>query len=155
MKITTISVGKIKKNYTLEWESELVKRISPYSRIEFIEVKEEPITPNKSLEIVKEKEAENILNVIPKDSFLIALDPRSKEFTTEEFAQKFQDLQLQNSHFTFIIGGPAGLHSGVLDKANIKLSFSQFTFTHQVMRILLLEQLFRIFSILHNRPYHL
>lgn len=155
MKITIISVGKIKRNYTLEWERELAKRLSPYAEIAFIEVKEESITPNKSLEIVKQKEAENILNVIPENSYVIALDPKGKEFTTEEFATKLQALQLQNSHFTFIVGGPAGLHSSVLEQANLKLSFSKFTFTHQVMRVLLLEQLFRIFSILHNRPYHL
>lgn len=155
MKITIISVGKIKKNYTLEWENELTKRVSPYTTIEFIEVKEEPITANKSIDIVKEREGDNILKFIPERSYVIALTPKGKEFSSEEFAKKVQQIQLQNSHITFIIGGPAGLHSSVLSRANLKLSFSKFTFTHQVIRVLLLEQLYRTFCILNNRPYHL
>lgn len=155
MKITILSVGKIKKRYTLEWEAELTKRLSPYSKVRFIEIKEEPITANKSLEVVKEREAGNIIKKIPERSFVIALDPKGREFQSEEFARKIRKIRMQNSHLTFIIGGPAGLGEEVLKKANLKLSFSQFTFTHQIMRILLLEQLYRAFCILNNRPYHL
>lgn len=159
MKITILSVGKIKEQYTLDWEKELVKRISPYSKIEFIEVKEEPITANKSLEVVKQKEAENIIAKIPSNSFVIALDLKGREFTSEEFAEKLQNLQSQTSHITFIIGGPAGFSEKFLEYVGtchgFSLSFSKFTFTHQIMRVLLLEQLYRAFSIINHRPYHL
>lgn len=155
MKITIFSVGKIKKNYTLEWERELAKRISPYAKIEFVEIKKEPITRNKSIELVKKREGRNVLKVIPERSFIIAADIKGKELSSESFAKKIQKIQLQNNHITFIIGGPIGLHSDVLSKANLKLSFSNFTFTHQIMRVLLLEQLYRAFCILNNRPYHL
>ncbi len=160
MTITILSVGKIKERYTLDWEAELTKRISPYSKIEFIEIKEEPITTNKSLDIVKEKESENIIAKIPERSFVIALDPKGKSLSSKDFAEKIQSIQNQSSHITFIIGGPAGFSREFLEYVGTRhgafsLSFSQFTFTHQVMRVLLLEQIYRAFCILNNRPYHL
>lgn len=155
MLLTIISIGKIKEQYTIDWERELIKRLSPYERINFIEIKEEPITQNKNPEIVKQKECERILAKMPPKAFVTALEIGGESFTSEEFAQEIQKIQNQFSEICFIIGGPLGLHEDILQKVNLRLSFSSLTFTHQIMRILLLEQIYRAFCILHNRPYHL
>ncbi len=157
MKITVISVGKIKEKYLKEAIEEYSKRLSRYSKIELIEVKDEHAPDNisdKDMEIIKHKEGERILSRL-KDSFLIALAIEGKQLSSEELAKKIIEIQTYNaSHITFVIGGSLGLSKEVLKKANFKLSFSNMTFPHQLMKVILLEQVYRAFRINNNEPYH-
>jgi len=152
MKINIISVGKIKEDYTLDWEDELAKRLSPYAKASFNQIKDVN-SKNRTPEQIMQDEAEAI---IPKLSgYVVVLDVKGRAFTSEDFAAKLNDTMLESSEITFVIGGAYGIHETVRTSANLKMSFSDLTFTHQIMRVLLLEQLYRAFSILNNRPYHL
>jgi 23S rRNA (pseudouridine1915-N3)-methyltransferase len=157
MKITIIAVGKIKEKYLIEGIKEYSKRLSKYTKLEIIEVPDEHAPENlskKELDIIKDKEGDKIESRI-KDSYVIALAIKGIMFTSEELANKIEDIKTYNSsHITFIIGGSLGLAKSILRKANLKMSFSEMTFPHQLMRLILLEQVYRSFRINNNEPYH-
>ena len=158
MKITIITVGKIKEKYLKDAIAEYTKRLSKYCKLEIIEVADEK-TPDNASEIVenqiRSKEAERILKHVKEDAFVITLEINGKQLTSEELAKKIDTLGIQgHSHITFIIGGSIGLGSEVLSKSNFALSFSKMTFPHQLMRVILLEQIYRSYRIINGEPYH-
>lgn len=157
LNINIICVGKIKENYLKDAIDEYSKRLSKYCKLTFTELPDEKI-PDKlypSLEEdIKEKECNNIMNHIKKDSFVIALDLKGKEFTSEDFSKKLEDISMQSSHITFLIGGSLGLTDKLLNLCNLKICFSKMTFPHQLIRVFLLEQIFRAFKIQNNETYH-
>ncbi|PIZ96963.1 MAG: 23S rRNA (pseudouridine(1915)-N(3))-methyltransferase RlmH [Candidatus Magasanikbacteria bacterium CG_4_10_14_0_2_um_filter_33_14] len=152
MKINIITLGKLKEKYWQDAEQEYLKRLSVFAKINIIELKEEKFDDKSNHEVIKEKEAEKILKAIPKDSYVIVLDKEGKQFSSEELSQKITIQQFDN--LTMIIGGPLGLHKSIIDIAKEKISFSKLTFTHQMMRVILLEQIYRGFMISENRKYH-
>ena len=155
--INIVCVGKVKESYLKDAILEYSKRLSKYCKLEIIELQDEKIPDklNSSLENeIKNKECLNILNHLPKDSFNIALDLKGKEFSSEEFSKKLDSLSMENSHICFIIGGSLGLTKELLDKCNLKICFSKMTFPHQLIRVFLLEQIFRAFKISHGETYH-
>ena len=157
LNIHIICVGKIKEKYLKDAILEYSKRLSKYCKLDIIELQDEKIPDklNSSLENeIKNKECINILNHLPKDSFNIALDLRGKEFTSEDFSKKLDSLSMENSHICFIIGGSLGLTKDLLDRCNLKICFSKMTFPHQLIRVFLLEQIFRAFKISHGETYH-
>lgn len=157
LNIHIVCVGKIKEKYLKDAILEYSKRLSKYCKLEIIELQDERIPDklNSSLENeIKNKECLNILNHLPKDSFNIALDLKGKEFSSEGFSKKLDSLSMENSHICFIIGGSLGLTKELLDKCNLKICFSKMTFPHQLIRVFLLEQIFRAFKISHGETYH-
>ena len=157
MKISIITIGKIKEPYLTAGIEEYLKRLTSYCKINIIEILEEKISDNpseKDKQNVILKEGEKILNRLEK-SYVIALDVKGTNISSEELAEKFDALKISgHSYITFIIGGPFGLSDKVKEKASLKLSFSKMTFTHQMIRLLLLEQIYRAFKISKNEKYH-
>ena len=158
MKITLISVGKIKEKYLKDAIAEYAKRLGKYCRLEIIEVADEK-TPDQASETVEEgiraKEAERILKNIKDDMYVITLEIQGKMLTSEELADKIETLGIQGkSSIAFVIGGSIGLGKAVLDRSDFALSFSRMTFPHQLMRVILLEQIYRGFRIINREPYH-
>lgn len=158
MNITIISVGKLKEKYLKAGISEYLKRLKKYAKVKIIEVNDEPagqfLSP-KEIELVKDIEGKKIINKIPDRSEVIALDLRGKELTSEKFAQHIDETTIYGkSHFVYIIGGSHGLSETVLKKADLKISFGKMTYPHQLMRLILVEQIYRAFKILNNEPYH-
>ena len=158
MKITLITVGKIKEKYLKDAISEYTKRLSKYCKLEIIEVSDEK-TPDNASEIVENgiraKEAERILKYIRDDAYVITLEIQGKQLTSEELADKVEKLGVQGiSHIVFVIGGSIGLGEDVLKKSDYALSFSKMTFPHQLMRVILLEQVYRSYRIINGEPYH-
>ncbi len=158
MKITVVTVGKIKEKYLKDAIAEYSKRLSKYCKLEIIEVADEK-TPDNASEVVEEsirsKEADRILKYIKDDAFVITLEINGKQLSSEELADKIDKLGVQGtSHIIFVIGGSIGLGKEVLEKSNFALSFSKMTFPHQLMRVVLLEQIYRSYRIINNEPYH-
>lgn len=158
MKITILSVGAIKERYLKDAISEYAKRMSKYSKMEFIQVDDESIQDNPSLkeiEVVKIKEGKKLLKAMPLHSYKIALDLRGHMLDSLELAQKIQDIcSYEDSAITFIIGGSLGLSDELLKSVNYHLCFSKMTFPHQLMQVILLEQIYRSFKIIHHETYH-
>jgi len=158
LQIQVISVGKIKERYLIEGIAEYKKRLSVYAKIDFIEVADEKAPENLSaaeMEQIKVREGEKILSKIPADSYKIALTIDGKAMSSEKFAETLDQLATYgNSKITFIIGGSLGLSDEVIRLAQLKLSFSEMTFPHQLMKLILMEQLYRAFRINNNAPYH-
>ncbi len=158
MKIVIIGVGKIKEKFIREGINEYKKRLSRYCKLEIIEVADEKAPENlsqKEIELVKDKEGKRILSKIPKSSYIISLDIQGEKISSEDFSKKLGDLSLRGkSNITFIIGGSLGLSKEVVNKSDFKLSFSKMTFPHQLMRLVLLEQIYRSFRIMKGEPYH-
>ncbi len=155
--INVICVGKLKESFFKEAIDEYSKRLSKYCKLEITELPDEkiPNNPNeKQIEQVKEKECNNILSHIKKDSYIISLDLTGKQLSSEELSLTLDNLCLSTSHITFIIGGSLGLNQEVLSKSNSILSFSKMTFPHQLIRIFLLEQIYRAFKISNGETYH-
>ena len=155
--INIICVGKIKEKYLKDAINEYSKRLSRYCKLSFTELPDEKIPDklNNNLEFeIKRKECTNIINHIKKDSYVIALDLTGKEFTSEEFSRKIDDLSMKTSHLTFIIGGSLGMTQELLDMCDLKVCFSKMTFPHQLIRVFLLEQIFRAFKIQKGETYH-
>lgn len=149
--IKIITVGSIKEKYLKDAIDEYTKRLSKYTNIEIIEVKDEGLVePAKAMSLEEEK----ILKHINDKDYLITLEIEGKEFTSEEFAEKLDKIQLESSNITFIIGGSYGLSQNIKDKSRLHLSFSKMTFPHQLFRVLLLEQIYRAFKINNNESYH-
>lgn len=158
MKITILSVGKLKETYLLDGIKEYSKRLSKYTQIEEIVLNDEPI-PNKTSDAlnlqIKEKEGKKIIDSMPSKSYVIVLDLKGKMLTSEELASKILDIQTYNSsHITFIIGGSLGLSDEVINKSDFRLCFSKMTFPHQLMKLILFEQIYRVFKINNNETYH-
>lgn len=158
MKITIIGPGKLKEKYLKDGIGEFTKRLSGYSKIEIIEVADEKCPENLSpadMEIVKKREGERILTKVKSDSYIITLELEGKILSSEELAKKIDTVTIDgNSHITFIIGGSLGLHSDVRKLSNFKLCFSRMTFPHQMIKLILLEQIYRSFRIIRGEPYH-
>lgn len=155
MNIKIIAVGKIKEKYLKDAISEYVKRLSSFCSLSVIEVPAEDILDESLAEKYKDIEADKILSYIKKDSFVITLEIGGKSLSSEEFASKIKDISYSGINETvFIIGGANGLHKKVSDISSFKLSFSKLTFTHQMVRLLLLEQIYRSFKIINNEKYH-
>lgn len=158
VKIKILCVGKLKENYFKEAEAEYTKRLSKYCRLSVAEVKEERLPENASLadfENVKRSEGQRILKEIKGDNYVIALDILGKSLSSIQFSEKVNNLGLAGkSNIVFIIGGSLGLSEEATDRADFKLSFSEMTFPHQLMRTILLEQIYRSFKIINNETYH-
>lgn len=158
MKITIISVGNIKEKYLKDAILEYTKRISKYAKVEFLNVSDESIMDNasiKEMENIKLKEGEKILKILPNNSYKIALNLKGSMLSSEELANKILDIfSYHNANITFIIGGSLGLGDNVLKKMDYHLCFSKMTFPHQLMQVILLEQIYRAFKINNNETYH-
>lgn len=158
MKITIIAVGKIKEKFYTQAAAEYSKRLSRYCKLQIIEVQDEK-TPDAisdhEQELIKDKEGERILKVLPEDSYVCALAIDGKAYDSPGLSAFIERLGVSGtSHITFIIGGSLGLSSNILKRADASISFSALTFPHQLMRVILLEQIYRSFRIIHHEPYH-
>lgn len=157
MNITVISVGKIKEKFFTAAIDEYAKRLSRFVKLNIIEVADEKIPDNasdKEMEQIKDKEGEKILAKIPSGSFVVTLCIEGKELSSEELARKITDISMTSSSVTFIIGGSLGLSDTVKNKSSLRLSFGRMTLPHQLMRVVLLEQIYRAFKINNNESYH-
>jgi 23S rRNA (pseudouridine1915-N3)-methyltransferase len=158
MKITLICVGKLKEKYLSQGVEEYAKRLSRYCTLDIIELADEktPDNAGEALEdIIKKKEGERILKALKEDSYCIALAINGNMQSSEELASKIDTLGVSGtSHISFIIGGSLGLSEEVIKRADYQLSFSKMTFPHQLMRMILLEQIYRAYRIISNQPYH-
>ena len=158
MKIAVITVGKIKEKYLRDAIAEYSKRLSRYCKLEVIEVADEK-TPDQASETVEDniraKEGERLMKHIRDDMYVITLEIGGKMFSSEEFAEKIETLGVQGkSSIAFVIGGSIGLGKDVLKRSDFALSFSKMTFPHQLMRVILLEQVYRVYRIMNGEPYH-
>lgn len=158
MKITIACVGKVKEKYYRDAVAEYAKRLGSYCRLEFIEVEDEKTPEEASLlqeEQIKEKEARRLLEKIREDAFVCTLEITGKRFTSEGMAEWMEQLAVRGtSHIVFLIGGSLGLHESVRKRSNLAMSFSDMTFPHQLMRVILIEQIYRSFRIINHQPYH-
>ena len=158
MNINIIAVGKIKEKYIQEGIKEFSKRLSRYCNLKIIEVDDEKAPENlsdKEMEVVKQKEGQKILSKIPQNSFIISLEIQGREISSEDLSKKMEDIMVSGiNDITFIIGGSLGLSDEVRSQSDFKLSFSKMTFPHQLMRLILLEQVYRGWRIMKNEPYH-
>lgn len=158
LSINIVCIGKIKENFFKDAINEYSKRLSKYCNLNIIELPDEKIPSkvnDKIIENIKNTEGKKILDHLKKDSYIICLDLHGKQFSSEEFSSKLDSIALNyNSSITFIIGGTLGISNEVLNSANEKICFSKMTFPHQLIRIFLLEQLFRAFKISNNETYH-
>ncbi len=158
LNISIICIGKIKENYLKDAINEYSKRLSKFCNLKITELQDEklPTKINGSIiNEIKNKECDKIIDAIKKDSYVICLDLKGKEYSSEDFSKKIENIALNfNSSITFIIGGTLGLNEKVLSLASEKICFSKMTFPHQLIRVFLLEQLFRAFKISNNETYH-
>lgn len=156
--INIICVGKIKEQYLKNAIIEYSKRLTKYCQLTITELLDEKIPNNpsrKEIELIKNKEGQNIISQIKKNTYLICLDLKGKQYTSEEFSNNLNEIFINyNSSITFVIGGSLGISGEVLSRANELISFSKMTFPHQLFRIFLLEQIYRAFKINNNENYH-
>ena len=149
--IKIITIGSIKEKYLKEAIEEYKKRISKYTNLEIIELKDEGLVEEeKSVKL----EAEKIEKHLNDKDYIITLEIEGKEYTSLEFAEKLRMIQIEKSNITFIIGGSYGLAYSIKNKAKMHLSFSKMTFPHQLFRVILLEQIYRAYKINNNESYH-
>ena len=158
MKITIITVGKIKEKYLKDAIAEYSKRLTKYCKLDIVEVADEK-TPDNASEVVEEairdKEAERIMKHIKDDMYVVTLEIGGKMLNSEELSTKIERLGIQGkSDVAFVIGGSIGLGKEVLKRSDYALSFSKMTFPHQLMRVILLEQIYRSYRIMKGEPYH-
>lgn len=158
LKIRLICVGRIKEKFYTQAVCEYAKRLSRYCKLEIVELADEKTPDNASNAqnlIIKAKEGDRILEAIPERSYVIALAIEGRMQDSVELSKQLEDLGVDGyAQVTFIIGGSLGLDRRVLDRADYKLSFSRMTFPHQLMRVILLEQIYRAFKIMNKEPYH-
>ncbi|MCI7262160.1 MAG: 23S rRNA (pseudouridine(1915)-N(3))-methyltransferase RlmH [Otoolea sp.] len=158
MKITLITVGKIKEKYLEAAIAEYAKRLSRYCRLEIVQVADEktPDGAGEALETqIKEKEGERILAHVKEGAYVVALAIDGKQLSSEELADFIAERGVRGeSHIQFVIGGSLGLSDAVLRRSDYRLSFSRMTFPHQLMRVILLEQIYRSYRIINGEPYH-
>ena len=158
MKITLITVGKIKEKFFRDAADEYGKRLSRYCKLDIREAADEK-TPEKAsqsqCEQILQKEEERILKLMPEDAFVITLEIEGRRLTSEAFASQIERLGVNGtSHIAFVIGGSLGLHNSIKKRADLAVSFSDMTFPHQLMRVVLLEQIYRAYRIINREPYH-
>lgn len=154
MKIKIITISKTKSEYS-EAEAEFMKRLTRYAQVEIVNLKEEPITKNRDIDEIMAKEGERILKNLDKDYYNIALHVIGKAISSEELSNLIKEIKdFKGAKICFIIGGPLGLSQQVLSKVDLALSFSRMTFTHQLIRLILLEQIYRSFEIIKGSEYH-
>ena len=158
MKITILTVGKIKEKYLKDAIAEYAKRLSRYCKLEIVEVADEKTIENASQVLetqIRDKEAERLMKYIREDAYVITLEIKGKQLTSEELSEKINQLGIQGkSHIIFVIGGSIGLGDEILKRSDYALSFSKMTFPHQLMRVILLEQIYRSYRIINEEPYH-
>lgn len=156
--IQVLAVGKLKEKYWVQSCEEYLKRIKPYAKVEVIEVGEEKAAEQLSAaaeQLVKQKEGERLLAKLKADTYVVALAIAGSMWSSEQFAKHMEQLATYGqSHVSFIIGGSLGLSDEVLQRADLKLSFGKVTYPHQLMRVILLEQVYRGFKIMRGEPYH-
>ncbi len=155
--LNLIVLGKLKEKYWQEAEAEYLKRLQTWAKITIYELREESFSDKDKPESIKQKEAEKIIATLNKikDNFVIVLDEHGKSFSSTQFANQLNQLSNQQfNSFTFIVGGPLGLDESILKLANLKLSLSSMTFTHQMARVFLWEQIYRAMTINNGRNYH-
>ena len=158
MKITVLCVGKIKESFYREAIGEYAKRLSRYCNLEIVEVADEK-TPDRASETLKkqimEKEAERLLTHLGEEAYICTLEIQGRRYTSEAFAEVINRAGLGGqSHIVFVIGGSLGLHEKVRKRADLAISFSDMTFPHQLMRVILCEQIYRAYRIIYREPYH-
>lgn len=158
MKVTILSVGKVKEKFYRQAIEEFEKRLGRYCKLEIIEVQDEK-TPERASEMeemqIKEKEGQRLLKYIKEDAWVCVLAIEGKMLDSVELSQKLEQLGVRGiSHMIFVIGGSLGLAEEVIKRADFKLSFSKMTFPHQLMRVILLEQIYRAYRIMQGEPYH-
>ena len=158
MKVTILSVGKVKEKFYRQAIEEFEKRLGRYCKLEIIEVQDEK-TPERASEMeemqIKEKEGQRLLKYIKEDAWVCVLAIEGKMLDSVELSQKLEQLGVRGiSHMMFVIGGSLGLAEEVIKRADFKLSFSKMTFPHQLMRVILLEQIYRAERINRKEPYH-
>ena len=158
MNIKLITVGKLKEKYLVQGINEYVKRLGAYGKIQIIEVPDEKAPENLSeaqMLQVKGKEGERILGKINDGEYVFALAIEGKNPSSEAFAKQLEQLQIQGkSQFVFVIGGSLGLSQAVMQRSNTQISFGKMTYPHQLMRLILVEQIYRTMRINHGEPYH-
>lgn len=158
MKITIACVGKIKEKYLTAGIEEFSKRLTPFCKLETLAINEERMPDNPSpaeKQQVLERETQRLLAIIPANSYVILLDVIGKQLSSPDLAAKLDELALAgNSHITFVIGGAFGYTDALRQRADLALSFSKMTFTHQMIRLLLIEQIYRAFKISRGEKYH-
>lgn len=157
MKISIVCIGKIKEKFYKDAIKEYEKRLSAYSKLNIIEINDEKVKAenDSKIKIAMEKEGRNILSKIKDGQFVVTLEILGKNLSSEELASKMNSLALQgNSDVVFIIGGSYGLSDEVKRRSDLALSFSKMTFPHQLMRVVLVEQIYRAFKIIKKEPYH-
>lgn len=154
IKIKLVAVGTIKEKFLKDGIAEYLKRLSRFAKVEIVEVEESKIQ-NKSEDMIKKEEGERLLKRIGKDDFVVLLDLKGNFYSSEELATQIDALISKGvSPISFVIGGTLGLSEEVRQRANIKLSISKMTFTHQMCRMILLEQIYRAFKIINHEDYH-
>lgn len=158
MKITVITVGKLKEKFFREAASEYEKRLGRYCKLEIRETADEK-TPDGASEAEREqilqKEGERIARLLPEGAYMVTLEIEGRKFTSEAFAGEIERLGISGvGHVVFVIGGSLGLHNSIKERADLAVSFSDMTFPHQLMRVVLLEQIYRAFRIINGEPYH-
>lgn len=158
MKITLVTVGKIKEKFFEDAIKEYSKRLSRYCKLEILQVADEktPEGASEAVELqIKEKEGQRIFSLIRDDAYVIALAIEGKMLDSEELAERIEKLGVSGiSQIVFVIGGSLGLSAQVMKRADYALSFSRMTFPHQLMRVVLLEQIYRSYRIMNHQPYH-
>lgn len=158
MKITILSVGRLKEAYLRDAAAEYGKRLGKYCSLKMIEVEDERTPAScsaKEQEIILEKEADRLLKHISADMYVVALAIDGRQLTSVQFAEKIEELGVRGeSHLCFVIGGSLGLADKILEQSRFRLSFSKMTFPHQLAKIILMEQVYRCFRINYNEPYH-
>lgn len=158
MKIRVISVGKLKEKYLVNGIKEYTKRLNGYCHIEMVEVGDEPIPDHASENmeaLIKDKEAKKIVDKIKKDDYVIVLDLHGRQLDSIELSKHIEECMLHGrSTIDFVIGGSLGLGKDIIERANLRLCFSKMTFPHQLMKLILMEQIYRSFKIMKNETYH-
>lgn len=157
MQITILQISKTKHDFVLQAEAEYLKRLQAWAKVNVVTLKESSTDSDSATarQKAKEQEGERLLASLPEKTFLVVLDETGKEFSSPDFAKFVQkNRDFEGANLTFLIGGPFGLSDAVRKRANLLLSFSKFTFTHEMIRMLLLEQIYRAFTIISNKTYH-
>ena len=154
LNLTIISVGKMTTKTWLEAENTYLTRLKPYAKVAIIEIPEEKFSDEAERAVIQRKEAAKILAKVPRDAVLVALHEAGKGFTSPQLAKWLDEHSTRGEHIALVLGGPLGLHDDVLNAATLKLSLSPLTFPHQLARVVLDEQLYRVAMILAGKSYH-
>lgn len=154
MKIKIIVLGKVREDYFKSAISEYLKRLTKFCNIEFIELQDEKINESSNDNEIKYKEYLKIEKSLNKDAFIICLDERGKNLNSVELSNLIEKTFLDYKEIYFVIGGALGLHQDIVKESNLQLSLSKMTLTHQMVRLFLIEQIYRSFKIMNNEPYH-